>query len=80
MTLRLLFILEDDALSKLGSGTNFKVATVQSRTQVSGTIYGAFPVSSASKYKYVGIDSTGRIVVLDNGVVMSNDYANVIYS
>lgn len=82
-TMKLVFfflIAPTDALSKLGSGTNFKVSTVKSGTKISGTVYGAFPVSSPNGYKYTGIDAKGSVVVLDDGTVVSNAYANVIYS
>lgn len=80
MTLRFLFILDDDALSKLGSGTNLKVATIWSGTTPPGKVYGAFPEYYNSNEGYAYITSYGEIIVLNKyGEQTYNTTVNIIY-
>lgn len=80
MTLRFLFILEDDAIANLGSGTNLKVATIWSGTTPPGKVYGAFPQYYNGNEGYAYITPYVEIIVLNkNGEQIVNATVNIIY-
>lgn len=82
MRLAIFFLIAPtDAVSKLGSSTNFKITTVKSYNKAPGMVYGAFPQASSSGYDMVAVDSKGNVMILDaeSGKYVANAYANVIY-